>query len=309
MPPTAPAPTAPPYAILTPISLRSAYVTLTDALIVRMEELLTHPDGRTLRVLYLDKSGRPVAWLVRALWPVLARVPGTAFSEHVVPPPPSAHFANIDREQWWDLTGASETGMVDVDRVPLAVVAGLRAAFAVRRTTREEVWATPTFLDGSRILVVDEVSNTGDTLRIAGGLVARAFPDAVVTTAHWMTPGVVVDSRSGQRRTATVPVWYRSDTTGGRLIGNRYAPSRGVGWRGAVGADFLSTVPVEPDLRGRLLRSEIERVSDDVARGRLLVRPAVAREDAVERIRELSGYQDPREFTLRRLEQAEGGQA
>lgn len=298
--------TAPPYSILTPTAMRSTYVTLTDALIARMEGLLSHRDGRPLRVLYLDKSGRPVAWLVRALWPVLARVPGTAFAEGVIPSPPSAHFANIDREQWWDVTGASETGMVDVGRVPRDVVAGLRAAFATRRTSREDAWSVPTFLDRARILVVDEVSNTGDTLRIAAGLVARAFPDALVETAHWMTPGVVVDAGSGQRRTATVPVWYRSDTTAGRLIGNRYAVSRGSSWRGGVGAAFLSTVPVERDLRGLALRCEIARTADDVAQGRLLARPAMARDDAIERIRETSGYEDPREFTSRRLEQAAG---
>ncbi|MFT4189003.1 MAG: hypothetical protein QM621_10535 [Aeromicrobium sp.] len=86
------------YAILTPAAMRSAYVTLTDKLIHRIEQ---HDSDDPLSLLFLDKSARPVAWFVRALWPVLARVPGTPFADGQVPPMPPMRFANIDREQWW----------------------------------------------------------------------------------------------------------------------------------------------------------------------------------------------------------------
>ena len=60
------------YEILTPASLRADYVTLTDKIIHAVE-------GRPgVHLFFLDKSARPVAWLMRALWPVLARQPGTA---------------------------------------------------------------------------------------------------------------------------------------------------------------------------------------------------------------------------------------
>lgn len=290
------------YRILAPPSLRSAYVTLTDALIERLEPLC----GSDLHLLFLDKSGRPVAWLLRALWSVLARTPGTEYQDGRVPRMPSMSFANIDREQWWDVTGASETGVVDVDRVPEWTVAGLRAAYALRRPSRlDSIWAAPTFLDGRHVVVVDEVSNTGDTLRIATGLVARAFPDTVVDGAHWMTPGSVVDSRSGQRRTASVPIWYRSDTSAGRLVGNRLAPGVGTSWRGQVGAEFLSTVPPERDARGLRLRAEVARLAVDLSSGVLLARPASARgdDDMEQRIRLMYGYTDVREFTAARLRQ------
>ena len=65
--------------------------------------------------------------------------------------------------------------------------------------------------------------NTGDTLRIAVGLFRRAFPTADVRGEHWMVPGTAVDL-SGTRRTSEVPVWYRSDTWAGRLVGNRMDP-------------------------------------------------------------------------------------
>jgi hypoxanthine phosphoribosyltransferase len=38
----------------------------------------------------------------------------------------------------------------------------------------------PSWLDGRRVLVVDEVANTADTLRIACGFVKAAFPAADV---------------------------------------------------------------------------------------------------------------------------------
>ena len=158
----------------------------------------------------LDKSGRPVAWLVRALWPVLARTPGTDFADAVIPSMPAFRFVNIDREQWWSHTGGSEFGVIDVSKVPAESIAKLRRVFLPRADSLN-AW-----LDDKRVLVVDEVKNTGDTLQIARGLFERAFPTADVRIAHWMDPGNFTDP-SGMRRTSDVPVWYRADTWQGRL--------------------------------------------------------------------------------------------
>jgi hypothetical protein len=219
---------------------------------------------------------------------------------------PPMHFANIDREQWWSKTGASETGVIDVRQVPMDDVAGLRGAYLRRRPADgSSLWDLPAFLDDRTVFVIDEVSNTGDTLTIATGLVARAFPTATVKGLHWMTPGTVVDQRSGQRRTASVPVWYRSDTPRGRLIGNRLDPAhRGTSWRGRLGGLFLSTAPAEPDQLGITLRQEIADVAADVASGRLLAAPA-RRDDVEERIRWLYGYDDPLTFAKARLAQSD----
>lgn len=288
------------FAVLTPTGLRSRYVTWTDRLIMRLEG---SEGPRPQEVLFLDKSGRPVAWLVKALWPVLAREPGTPYSSGVVPALPGIRFANIDREQWWHVTGGSETGSVDVARVPASAIDALRSVFLTRRPEAgEPVTAITSPLDGKRILVVDEVSNSGDTLRIATGLVRRAFPTAEVDGTHWMTPGPVTE-RGGLTRVRDVPVWYRADTWTGRLVGNRLDPDNPPQtWRSTAGALFQSTRPRVPDEAGLRLRREVAHLAADVAAGRLLAAPCPLRDpdDWDARVQALYGYQDPRDLTAAR---------
>ena len=284
------------YKILEPAGLRSRYVTLTDALIHRLEG---HDGWVPHYVVCLDKSGRPVAWLVRALWPVLARTPGTDFADAVIPSMPAFRFVNIDREQWWSHTGGSEFGVIDVSKVPAESIAKLRRVFLPRADSLN-AW-----LDDKRVLVVDEVKNTGDTLQIARGLFERAFPTADVRIAHWMDPGNFTDP-SGMRRTSDVPVWYRADTWQGRLVGNRLDSDNPRTTRRNVEASlFLSTRPVVPDQRGRRLRLEGAQLAADVAAGELLARPCSDRDngDWDRRIEVLYGFTDPRAFTSARKEQ------
>ena len=284
------------YKILEPAGLRSRYVTLTDSLIHRLEG---HDGWVPHYVVCLDKSGRPVAWLVRALWPVLARTPGTDFADAVIPSMPAFRFVNIDREQWWSHTGGSEFGVIDVSKVPAESIAKLRRVFLPRADSLN-AW-----LDDQRVLVVDEVKNTGDTLQIARGLFERAFPTADVRIAHWMDPGNFTDP-SGMRRTSDVPVWYRADTWQGRLVGNRLDADNPRTTRRNVEASlFLSTRPVVPDQRGRRLRLEAAQLAADVAAGELLARPCSDRDndDWDRRIEVLYGFTDPRAFTSARKEQ------
>ncbi len=295
-----------PYRIMESVSVRSRYVSLTDAMIHSLESEEWRPDY----VVCLDKSGRPVAWLLRALWPVLAREPGTPFQQNVVPPLPQFRFVNIDREQWWDQTGATETGTVDVTKVPVEAIDSLRSVFVkAPGSPGTSPFESSAWLDGRRILVVDEVSNTGDTLRIASGLLARAFPTADIRGDHWMSPGTSID-RSGLRRTANVPIWYRDDTWHGRLIGNRLDPDNPPATaRNRTGGLFLSTRPRVPDALGRQLRDEVASLAQDVREGRLLARPAGSRDldDWLGRILGLYGFEDPRAFTAAREIQDRAG--
>ncbi len=298
---------ADPTSIIAPTAMRAHYVSLTDRLIHRLEEVAA---PERLHLLFLDKSGRPVAWLVRALWSTLARVPGTACSDRRIPPMPTMSFANIDREQWWDVTGGSETGWIDVSRVPVEQVMQLRLAYLrsepAPMLNPQDALEQPTWLDGKHIVVIDEVRASGDTLTIAGGLVQRAFPTNLVETAHWMAPEVRRGRESGVAQQIHNPVWYRSDTPAGRLVGDRQAPDhRGRHWRGRSAPLFLSTVPRERDRMGLRLRSEISAIGRAVAAGQLLSAPAATRDvdDAAERIETLYGYTDLRLFTQHRIEQ------
>lgn len=285
------------YSILEPVSLRSRYVTLTDALIHRLEG---HDGWVPDYVVSLDKSGRPVAWLVRALWPILARTPGSDFADGQVPPLPQFRFVNIDREQWWGYTGGTEFGLIDVSKVQDDAIAALRRVF-LPQADSPTAW-----LDGRRVLVVDEVKNTGDTLQIARGLLLRAFPTADVRTAHWMDPGSTRD-RSEMRRTSEVPVWYRADIWQGRLVGNRLDPNNPRNTaRNREAALFLSTRPSTPDERGRRLRKEVAQLAEDVAASRLLARPSNDRDDWDRRVEALYGFTDPHAFTSARKLQDDG---
>ena len=284
------------YSILEPASLRSRYATLTDALIYRLEG---HDGWIPDYVVCLDKSGRPVAWLARALWPILARTPGTDFTQARVPPMPQFRFVNIDREQWWSYTGGSEFGVIDVSKVPEQAIAALRRVFLPQADS------VAAWLDRRRVLIMDEVKNTGDTLQIARGLFARAFPTADVRTTHWMDPGSTRD-RSGMRRTSEVPVWYRADIWQGRLVGNRLDPDNPrTTARNREASLFLSTRPVNPDDRGRRLRREVAQLAADVTAGRLVARPCTDRDDWARRVEVLYGFTDPRDFTTARKRQDE----
>lgn len=306
--------------IMTPAAMRSLYVTLTDRLIHRVESA---PDPTRVQLLFLDKSGRPVAWLLKALWPVLARVPETSFNERCVPPLPPLRFANIDREQWWDQTGASETGVINTGLVPTEQIAQLRALFTRHQPhsgeqplTRppspgvetDDIFATPAYLDDAHIIVIDEVRASGDTLTIASGLVARAFPTSTIEAAHWIAPEVRRSASSGVAQQIHNPVWYRHDSAKGRLVGDRQAPDhRGSHWRGRLAPLFTSTVPATRDLTGLQLRREIDALASAVTSGQLLARPGANRPegDVDERIACLYGYTDLRAFTAARAAQAD----
>src|SRR3954469_6875014 len=87
------------YNILNSPEIRIKYLTLTDELIRRMSE------QRTDVAIFLDKSARPVEWLVRELWDELAPTdPDTGKTV----PKPEMKFLNIDREQWGPFVGRSE---------------------------------------------------------------------------------------------------------------------------------------------------------------------------------------------------------
>jgi hypothetical protein len=155
-------------------------------------------------VVYLDKSARPVSWFVNELWPLIAKK-----DEHgVVSPKPETKFANIDRLPWRKDRNVSIVEHPENMIEPTVEdIEGLRAIF-LKRPAREgeEVSKVRSFLDGKRVLIVDEINDSGDTMRVAQTLFEMAFPDAVFKTMAWMNRyGINPD---GSKKVLERPTFY-----------------------------------------------------------------------------------------------------
>lgn len=271
-------------------SLRTQYVHLTDNLIGTVLD-----NGHDV-MLYLDKSGRPVAWLANHLWDVL----GPRFDEHgdIVDRPnrPAVRFLNIDRLQWRDAVDPNDTGSVDIDRLPTEVTRDLRRTLLVdpRHHTLpdDQLMAMPTFLSGRSVLVIDEVRVGGSTVEIACALLRAAVPETTFAGVQWMRP-TLVTGKDGNRRNNQLPVWYRHDTVLGRGIGDRDPDraSTASAWRARVGAHFLSRphdASVD-DAAGRRLRVEMRQLAAAALAGEVKVVPSFDREDCDQRARFFTG--------------------
>ncbi|RWZ79430.1 MAG: hypothetical protein EOT04_01795 [Candidatus Chaera renei] len=256
--------------------LKFTYLNYTDRLIHKAQF-----DNADV-MLFLDKSARPVAWMVKEFWPLLARdVDG-----RVTKPLPQLLFLNIDREQWQAIVGHNEAASgINFRAVPRQLLGDLRAVFARSTDKPADSWQTPTFLDGKNVLVVDEVMNSGSSLQIAGGLLERAIPEATVTKEYWMTPAIKTDRASGARVVKELPVWYSDTDITGRLVGNRdtYKSSLSPSWRQRVGGLFLSA-PFRHgvDQKGVQLKNEIKQMAMDFKNGLLPCTPTSTRSNSEE---------------------------
>lgn len=271
-------------------SVHCLYLHLTDRLVSRIV------DGRFDRVVFLDKSARPVCWLTLACWEQLAVAfdPGSVVRSRW--DRPAVTFLNIDREQWRDVLDPQQVGDFDARRLPPAALAGLRRSMlrsaADQRLSAADLANAATWFDGQRVLVVDEVSVSGDTANMAVDMLRTAFPLAEFETAHWMRPRLVT-GRDGNRRNNLLPVWYREETAAGRGVGDRdpEASLRSVHWRVRAGAWFLSRPhpPTVRDVEGRLLRAELYRLAAGLLAGHQVLVPDLDREDAEARCQWFNG--------------------
>lgn len=246
------------YSMLDSPEMRERYVRHTEKLIA------TAIENKTTTMMFLDKSARPVAWLTRALWPMLG-----VDEDGKNVPMPDMRFANIDREQWEPIVGRTEDkdgGIINIDNVPVRTISQLSDTYKDLDSEEE------------RILIVDEVMSSGDTNRIAGGLFRRAFPDADILTTYWMPPELR-RLKGGGWINADTPIWYNSRDPHGRLVADRDIKISGMSTssRQRMGAVFLSTRFDETDTRGVQLREEMYRLGDEVAAGVMPVTPSSQR--------------------------------
>lgn len=135
----------------TPEELQELYIKNTTDLIKTIVGDETHPGYDT--VIFLDKSARPLSWMTRELWGHVApqkENPETGELQTVKMP--EMKFVNIDRLNWRKNpdTPIDEPGggMIDPTEEDLD---GIRRIFNIDEKHK---------LDGKRILIVDEQSET-----------------------------------------------------------------------------------------------------------------------------------------------------
>lgn len=184
-------------------------------------------------VIYLDKSARPVSWMVEDFW-----------DDFADKKQPEQTFLAIDRRVWFEWAGVKLVSGTDeyvrdnngttmhvacaedFDRVFEAMdkdedgrqrkheaLARIRALYiegGIMNEDIEEIMRTPTILDGQNLLIVDEVSRSGSTLHIAKKLLKAAIPELKSVEGHvfWFDNTIKVgdDSQMG-----FAPVWYPED--------------------------------------------------------------------------------------------------
>lgn len=263
--------------------LRMEYIQLTDRLVHEITQGKKTKDPETGQetvrpydnIIFLDKSARPVAWLMKELWSTLA-----ADADGEVAAMPSINFLNIDREQWVNTVDPNGSGYMDIGKVDETIIRSLRSIFVSpnhkTKGLTEAIDTAPASLDGKNILIVDEVLSTGRTLDIAKKFLSRAFPTAEMTGTYWMK-GIATRNDGLSRGNADLPVWYKEKATIGRGVGDRDpygSSSKNITQR--LGSWFLSSRFEKPDESSLQLRKELQRLArhPDVP-----IRPSVDRDD------------------------------
>ncbi len=186
-------------------------------------------------VVYLDKSARPVSWLVNMFWDDFA-----AKGENGAPVKRPGHsYINIDRSPWFRNVGIKvdqdgrqkENGELatyrdfadnirNLSERHLAEIRALYIDGGIETEDAEHIMSRPTVLDGKRVLIVDEVSRTGSTLDIARHLFRLAVPEAKeINGTYFWHPSEPLLKVGEETALTSVPVWYDPNTLTGRGIG------------------------------------------------------------------------------------------
>lgn len=248
------------------------------------------------QVIYLDKSGHPLAWLVNTFWDDMAKKDETGAA--VKRPPHS--FVNIDRVRVLadffgvrfdgkhrpiDYEDTNEAWRKNHDQLTIEHFAPLRALFLekgldpAKNPTMEDIMAMPSTLDNKKLLIIDETTYKGTTLAVAKDLFSRAFPTAQIeTTDYWLQNG-----------SKSTPVWYPNDMgdARGRGIGDidedYYATQyethpNPITYARHVGSKFYSAplnLEEEVGQPSRRLMKDIQTMHRDYQDGKILVNPSL----------------------------------
>jgi hypothetical protein len=274
-------------------------------------------------VVYLDKSARPIQYLIAGLWDSLAK-PSATKPEH--------SFVNIDKEIWLQQMNVpihrlqnpqpEDYNFDNIDKQLLKDrINQLRAIYIkpefidqIDENNIESCKDLPTVLDGQNVLIVDEVESSGYTLKIALELYKRAFPNTKFGTAYWASPRKIswtVNEKDGTESkefaASWVPFWYDSDTAYGRGIGDidpvYSASSEDVRIR--LGK-FLLSAPINNqtnsgfeiinDTRSKQTYSDLDLIISRFHEGKILYKPSPSRLDFEKRAVEFNSLRSMDEY-------------
>lgn len=202
----------------------ASYDAETGEVTTSMHVEMPKPDA----AIFLDKSARPISWMVSALWDTLAQEGAEK---------PDRFYLNIDREDWLRQMNVPEESLqdapahlLDYSKITTEDIEGIRALFVegaafIKEGEMGSVWDRPTIFDGKHVMIVDEVKSSGRTLDIALQILARAFPDSVFSAEYWSTPPRhdlnPNNPKTGEWAVDWVPVWYSGSSADGRAVGNK----------------------------------------------------------------------------------------
>lgn len=249
-------------------------------------------------VIYLDKSARPVSWLVNMFW--------DDFSKEERP---EHSYLSIDRMPWFRRVGLepdekgyiSEAGgskrrarasdfINNADKLSPKMLAGIRALYidgGVETDDPEEIMKMPTVLDGKNVLIVDEVEDTGSTLGIARYLLQKAIPEIKhVDGDYFWFPEmkrVQTGPNTFESQKLSLPIWYKSDRTEGRGVGEvdegyyrkkfeeDPTPRNRARMLGAFALSSYVNLNNEPGNATRQLTKEMRQLHDDYVAGKIFL--------------------------------------
>jgi hypothetical protein len=244
-------------------NLRAVYIERTRALIENIIE------NKIDVVIFLDKSGRPVQWMMSELWPIFA---GETQK-------PESYFANVDAAEFCGLDKESGVRPTDEEveeakkRVTEDDLQQIRDVYRPRLIIGpdNESHLEPLF-DGKNVLIVDETSVSGHTLGIAEFLFSKSFPGANFSRQHWQFNHKKILG-NGREISLNNPVWYSSLDVTGRGVGDKSGPilSRPLSGEGK-------------DERSEWLREDIKQLARDILNGKQWVifdetKPSLIRRD------------------------------
>ena len=252
----------------------------------------------TDHVIYLDKSARPVSWLIDEFW-----------DDCSDSKKPSKSFLAIDRRVWFpkmglellpneyveEPSGATHVaspsdvdkyfGAIEKDKETLARIRALYIEGGIETEDPDTILQTPTVLDGKNLLIIDEVERSGSTLHIAKRLLKAAIPELKSVNGHVFWTDNTRDNGNGEQQMGFAPVWYPQDHSDWRGRGvkdinpvffeNQYnanptPQNRALKFGAIVLGEPLTRPEDEPGQLSWHLREEIHRMHEDYCAGHIL---------------------------------------